>query len=797
MPNDLRRALRSVFHRRTFSATVVLTLALAFSVPAVVLSTVDRHFWRPPGLIEPDRLFTLQIQVEDGGFSPLSHPEYVQLRDSGADAYTLAAFGQFDFTLVADGAPARVEVALVSGNFFTVLGARPARGRLLTLRDDQPEGDPAVVVISQRAWTARFGRDPDLVGRAVRLGPQAFTVVGVAANPLAGPAHEPDFWVPLPAIRQLLPDSGELLLGPAARWLNTAGRLLPPASRNDAAALAALARDRLPVDVAAARTEDWRFVARPINHARLGPEYHREATRFLTLLVVITGVFLLAACSNIVLLLLMRGAERAHELAVRRALGASRLAVVRPFAVELLVLVGAGLLGGLIALPWLGPLVSTLPQLALLQPAASLHAGPVLWMLAVAGAAWVFVCLGLLLATSVRPPALRSMSGPRVAGHGGPQGALVAAQVAVSAVLLIAAGLLLRSAHDISSAPRGFAARDVALAQIHPPDYSSSEGSAFYRRLLDAIESRGVVASAGLGWHTPLSPFYLSVSVETPATSMEVPGNIVSAGYFRTLGVAVLEGRAFTDRDHAESPPVAMVNRTVAERLWPGRSAVGRVLAFPRSGGDRTVIGVVDDMRYRTLAEATQPIVYLPLAQRFMSPVFIHARSPAGAESALQHLRQVVADLDPRAPLSDMNTLGGQVNAALDRWRAPALLAGLLALVTLVLTLGGLYAVLTLAIRQRTREFAIRVAVGAREASMRWMVFIQGMRLVVTGALAGLAAAIPLMRLLANQLYGIAPHDVTTLGASLIGLLLAGGAACDVSARRAARLDTSAALRNE
>ena len=306
VPGEFRRALRSLDRRRTFAATVVLTLTLAFSIPAVVLSTVDRHFWRPLDLVDSDRLFTLQIQVEDGRFSPLSHPEYVQLRDVGVDGFSLAAFGRFDFTLAAGGAPTRVEVALVSGNFFVVLGAPPTHGRLLAPRDDDPGGTAAVVVVSHRAWTTHFGRDPGLVGRTVRLGPQALTVVGVAVNPLPGPAHEPDFWVPLSASHLLLPESAGILLGPAARWLNTVGRLFPSTSRNDAGVLAALARDRLPADTAAARTEDWRFVARPVNHARLGPEYHRETTQFLTILVAITGVFLFAACSNMVLLLLTR-----------------------------------------------------------------------------------------------------------------------------------------------------------------------------------------------------------------------------------------------------------------------------------------------------------------------------------------------------------------------------------------------------------------------------------------------------------------------------------------------------------
>ena len=799
MPGELRRALRSLTRRRTFAVIAVLTLALAFSIPAVVLSTVDRHFWRPLDLPGSDRLFTLQIWVEDGYFSPLSHPEYLQLREvrAEAEAFSLAAFGILDFTMVAGGAPTRVDVALVSGDFFTVLGTAPAHGRLLTPRDDDPGGSPAVAVVSRRAWTTRFGRDPDLVGRTVRLGSQVFTVVGVAANPLPGPAHDPDFWVPLSAVDQLLPNSAGIL-DPFGVWLDTVGRLGASTSRGDAAVLAALARDRLPPDVAAVRTEDWRFVAPPISHVRLGPEYGREAARFLTVLAVITGIFLLAACSNMVLLLLTRGAEQAHELVVRRALGASRCDLIRPLAAELAVLVVAGGLAALVALRWVGPVLSALPQLAPLGAAtAAPGAGAALWTLAVAAATWAAVCLGLLLLTSVRLPALPGTPRPRATGRSGRQRLLVAAQVAVSAVLVVAAGLLLRSAHGVASIPRGFVPEGILVAQLHTAGYSDAEGHVLHRRLLDELRNGGLVTAAALAWHTPFSEFTLSVSVEIPGTSLLVQGNAVSADYFRTLGVAVRDGREFTAADHAGSPLVAMVNRSLAERLWPGRPAVGRVLTFPRSGGDRTVIGVVDDVRYYALAEPARPLAYLPLAQRFFPQAFLHARSPADMGVALQHVREVLAKLDPEAPLSGVSTLRARVDEALDRWRAPALLAGLLALVTLVLTMGGLYAVLTMVVGQRTRELAIRVALGARETSVRWMVLAEGMWLVTAGALIGLAAAVPLMRLLESQLYDIAPHDATTLAAGLTGLLAAGGLACDLPARWAARLDTAAALRSE
>ena len=822
MRSDLRRALRSLARRRTYAAAAVLTLALSLCLPAVALSTLDRHFWRPLDLVDPERLFTLQLLVEDGSFPPLSHPEYAQLRDAGEAAYSLASFGQLDFTLVAGGAPVRATLALVSPNFFTVLGAQPVLGRLPAPSDDRAD-HTAALVLSHRAWTTHFGRDAAVVGRSVRLGGQAFVVTGVARNPLPGPAHDPDFWASLQALPRLAPDIADALLGPTGRWFTTVGRLHGSASHDAAAALAVTARrdgrvgslrgrqapvasvpqrrlparDRLPEEVVATRTGDWRFVLRPVNLARLGPGGFDAATGLLHLLLAISAFFLFAACCNLALLLLTRGGDRSREIAVRRALGASPPDLVRPFAVELLLLVTAGVLVALLLLRWVGPVVAALPQLAPLGGTAVAGASVVLWTLAVAGSAWTLVCLGALLVLTLRPPALAEAPSPAATGRVGRPRALVTAQVAVTCGLVVAAGLLARSAWNVASVPRGFAPQDVLIARVHSASESPADGQLFYRRLLGVLRSDATVASAALGWHAPLSGAALRVAVEVPGVSLEVAGNVVSPDYFRTLGVAVLEGREFTDSDDADAPPVTLVNRALAERLWPGRSAIGQVLGFPRSGGDRTVVGVVDDTRYGSLTERVLPLAYLPLAQRFFPTTFIHVRSATGTAITLPHLRQVVAGLDPGAPLSDAGLLHERIEAAVDRWRTPARLAGLIALATLVLTMCGLYGVVSLAVRQRTRELAVRAALGADAGSLRRTVLVRGLRFVAVGALIGLAGSVPLTRLLDSQLYGIAPYDPLAVLSGLVVLFGAGALACYVPARRAARLDPAAALRSE
>ena len=796
MSSDLRRALRSLARRRTFAAAVVLTLSLAFSLPAVVLSTLDRHFWRPLGLTEPDRLFTLQILVEDGGFPPLSHPEYVRLRDVGEGAFSLAAFGQLDFTLVAGGAPTRATLALVSSNFFTALGSQPVRGRLPAQSEDLPVG-AAPLVLSHRTWTTHFGRETEVVGRSVRLGGQPFTVIGVARNPLPGPAHDPDLWAPLSALPRLVPDVADALLGPTGRWFATVGRLRGSTSRDDAAALAALARDRLPEAVAAGRTGDWRFVVRPVNHARLGADHHRVATGLLDRLLLLSAFFLVAACCNAGVLLLARGGALAHELAVRRALGASPLRLARPFAVELLLLVAGGGMLALAWLRWIGPVVTALPQLAPLGAPDAPVGSAALWTTGVAGSAWATVCLGMLLMLALRPPAPAGAPEPATTGRRGRQHVLLTVQVAVSCALVIAAGHLARSARNVASLPRGFGPQDVLIARVHPASDSPAEGRTFHRRLLDELRADASVESAALGWHAPLSGGSLRVAVEVPGTSLEVSGNVVSPDYFRTLGIAVLGGREFLDSDDAGAPQVALVNRALAERLWPGRSGIGQVLGFPRSGGDRAVVGVVDDTRYGSLTEPALPLAYLPLAQRYLPTTFIHVRSATGAPVALPHLRRVVTELDPRAALSDVRSLRARVDAALERWRGPALLAGLLAAATLALTMCGLYGVLSLSVRQRTRELAVRAALGADAGSVRRLVLAHGLRPVVVGAVFGLAGSVPLTDLIESELYGLAPYDSATLTAGLAAVFGAGALACYLPARRAAHVDAAAALRSE
>jgi predicted permease len=376
-------------------------------------------------------------------------------------------------------------------------------------------------------------------------------------------------------------------------------------------------------------------------------------------------------------------------------------------------------------------------------------------------------------------------------------------QVALSCVLLIAAGLLLQSARAVATIRPGFVS-NVLLAQLFTPSdqYTAREGVLLYRRLLASLMVQPNVSAVGLAWHAPLSKMNLNVSVVVPGSATPEPtrtvGNIVSPGYFGTLGIPVLDGRPFQDRDDANAAPVAIVSRSFAEQWWPRQQVVGREIIISKIGERRRVIGVVDDMRYGALTEPIQPLVYLPLAQQFMPWVFVHVRTTIdNPEMALSTLRSAVADLDPRIGLGEARTLQDDVNRSLAEWRGPASLSSLLAIVIVLLTMNGLYAALASSVSQRTKEMAVRRALGAQDAQVRHLVIGEGFLLAAVGIVLGLAATTLAAPYLGGLLYGVTPGDLNTRVAVAGLVVLVSWLSCRGPARRAAKADPMMLLRAE
>ncbi len=799
-----RYAAKTLARNGIFTGAVVLTLALAISVSSAVVSAAIRAE-QSPSVPDATRLRAFYpLTMETGRFGLLSYPEYEQFRDVTTDAITVAAFGVgMQLTAQLDTA-VQAGVSPVSGNYFAVLGSQPTLGRLLVASDDVAGADP-VVVLTDDAWLAFFGRDPDILGQAIRVGSFPYTVVGVASNPLAGPAYDPDLWVPLSQTAQLVPGDGEdILKGPTARWLSTLGRVRADRDPQQLDAVLAVATEQLQrEDDGNAHPQPWRLDAHPVNRVALGPTPHEARARLLIVLTLLTGGFLLAACSNITLLMVTRGTDRAHELAVRSALGATTATLVRLFAWEVVLLVALGGAMAVLALPWIERLVA-MPQLAgLVSTGLDRYTVATVSVTAVGVAIVILVFTAVGLEARSRWHGLGLAHGARVTRGTRLRQGLVVVQVTLSCVLLMAAGLLVQSARGVAGRPPGFVPNVLVARVIMPPDqYTPTEGMALYERLRTGLLAQPLVSSVGLAWHAPLSETALSVSVIAPASAIpkrtEITGNLVSPGYFEALGVPVLDGRGFLPSDDPEAPPVVIVNRSFAERWWPTRQTVGRELNLPRSGGARRVVGVVDDIRFRTLTEPVQPLVYLPLTQRYQPWAFVQIRATTvDPMRALTTLRSVVAELDPQIGIGDPRTLADDIQMSLAEWRGPASLAGLLALVTLLLTTVGLYATLATSVSQRTKEMAIRRVLGAQDGQVRRLVIVQGLLPAAVGIVIGVGATTAVMGYLESLLYGVTPRDGITQGA-VVGLLgLVAYVSCRGPARRAAGVDPMTVLRAE
>ena len=578
---DLRYTARTLVHNKSFATAVVVTLTLALSLACVMVSAAVRAE-RSPALPEAKRLFCFyRLGLEEGRIGRFSYPEYAPFRDLGLETISVAAVGtDLWLTLHLPKHAMRGSVAVVSGNYFAVLGARPTLGRLLTA-DDDVAGAAPTVVLAEHGWERFFGRDPDVVGQTIRIGSFSYTIVGVASNPLAGPAYEPDVWVPISATTQLVPGAdGDVLKRPTAHWLTFVGRVQPGIDSRQLEALLPVAADRLRrASRASTRSDAWRIVAKPVNRLSVGPETHEATTRLLFVLTLLTVGFLVAACSNITLLMLTRGTERARELAVRSALGATPARVVRLFAWETVMLVALAGSLALIAAPWVERFAA-MPQLAGLVLTPTMDRYAVITLCGIsAGVASVMVA-GTVFGLDVRSRwrGLDVGHGARVTRTGRLRQVLVVVQVALTCVLLVAAGLLHQSARAVAAIPPGFVP-DVLVAQLFtPPDtYRPEDGIALYERLRASLLGQRDVSAVGLAWHAPLSEAALSVSVVAPGSARpertEIWGNTVSPGYFASLGVPVLYGRPFLDSDDRDAPPVVIVNQSFAEQWWPGRRA--------------------------------------------------------------------------------------------------------------------------------------------------------------------------------------------------------------------------------
>jgi predicted permease len=799
----LRSALRTLLRSRALTVTAVLTLGLAVGANTALFSLVNAILLRPlPGVADPGRLVNVHRTAADGTtFHSFSHPDYADLSERGGRFVRLAAFNGRGASLGTGGVPEVVGTQLVSGNYFDVLGVRPLLGRMLSEADDRVAGASPVAVVSHSLWQRRLGGDPSAIGRSIRLNGFPFTVVGVAPPGFQG--HFVGFpfevWVPLAMAAQAAP--GEDLASREASWLELVGRLEPGVSRPQAqAGLAAIMSGLAREHSLALRGAgvDMRPMTGVDDSLRGG------VVGFLAVLQTVAILVLLIACVNLAGLLMARAAARARELAVRMALGASRGTLMRQLTAETVGLFVLGGLAGVAVAFW------TVDLLHAFQPAFPVPLRFDLRLdarvLAFAAAATILagaVC-GLVPALqSTREDILPALKDARVAG--GPRlrlrRLLVAGQVALTTLLLVGAGLFLRTLQSARTVDPGFDPDGVHSARLDLTLLAGTEasGRAFYDQLLARLAAEPGVRSASLAASLPLrslAPPTAAVRADGPmsasAPGLTVAFNAVSPGFFDTLRIPLRAGRTFRPTDTPDKSPVVVVNEALAARLWPDRPPIGARLwvdAVPRE-----VVGVVRGTKVRSLTEEPPLQAYVPLAQSYQP----RARALVLGEGDLAAaLRRDVAALAPDLPVMEPAPLREAISFALFPQRMAASIAGALGVLGLVLAATGLYGVVAYSVSLRTREMGVRVALGARRGDVMALVVGGGLRLTLAGVAGGAALAAVLTRALRGLLAGVSPTDAPTFLSVALLMAAVAALASYLPARRAARVDPMTALRSE
>jgi predicted permease len=816
---DVRFALRQLLKQWRLTLGAALSLGLGIGGAATVFSVVRAVLLDPlPAADTRDvhfvyRTFNQAGNVAGGllgagGLMPVSYADYEDFRDRSSSFETLAAEGFRTFNLSAGEEPEVVFGGLVSAGYFEALRLQPAAGRFFLPEEHRTRGSHAVVVLGHALWARRFGADPSLVGREIRLNGRAFSVVGVAPAGFQGttPLAAPQLFVPAAMAPALANDpgiSGQLLDHRGVRFFNVFGRLREGVAPGEAAAELRTIAERLAVEHPQwDRNRSTHLV--PIAEATIAPGLRGVARTGSGLFLGATGLLLVIACANVANLLLARGLGRGSEMATRLALGAPAWRIVRQLLVESVLLWSVGGAAGVVLAYWARQAVPALLPPFLPPGAIEARVDGAVLLFAAALTFVTGVVFGLV-------PALRAartdlMTALRTRGEGGGRGLglrrlLVGAQVAFAAVALVAAGAFLSSLANARRIDPGYETRGLALVtlDLSARGLEPSAGRVFQRELVDRIAARPDVQHAALASQPPLSfggsrrVFVPGAEDLTGPDGIYITTNEVTPDYFALLGLEPLAGRVFHESDDERGRPVAVVNETMARRFWPGQEATGRQIRWPTGGTPIEVVGVVPDVRYATLGEEPAPYMYLPLAQDYAPAVTLHVRT--AGEPALPELVGEIRALDPDLAVFDPRSMQESVDQALWGARTAASLLPGFGLLALLLAATGVYAVTSQLLAQRRRELGLRVALGATPSSILSLVLRQSGRVVAAGLVVGSVLGLAALRLVEGLLYGVAPAQAAL---SLVGPALLGVAALVASlvpARAAARMDPLATLR--
>lgn len=816
---DVRYTLRSLAKSPLFTCAAIATLALGIGANAALFSVADATALRPPDVPDAAKLVRVFTSTKDTPYGELPYPDYHDFRRQATSVSGLVAYESADVALAKTPRASAIYLGgwLVSANFFTVLGVEPALGR--GFRPEEDSSPASVAVISYRLWDREFARDATIVGREVLVSGVPFTIVGVAPERFAGTElfFHPDVFIPLSSIRIAYPNTPSTVLEDRKdRWLTVLGRLAPGVSASQASAEFATLAARL-AGAFPESNRDRTAVVLPEMTARA--RLDQGGVEGAMVIIGLVGLVLLLASANVANLVLSRNAHRLRDVALRAAMGATRAQLIRQLLTESLLLALAGGAAALLVGAW----AITYFSRTILIPSAL-----PLWVdfrfdARVVGFTALATCVTAIIIGAL--PALRTARTsvnavlkqrpeplPRRVT---PRTAFVVAQVAISVLVLVAAGLLLQAARAAQRVDPGFQREGVLLMSFNPGlvRYDSPRAQAFYRLLLERTRNVPGVRAAGLTRFLPLGVNSGSIGLlidgaRTPEGQdrVSVAETVVDPGYWQVMRTPIVRGRAFDERDTASSPRVAIVNETFAAKFWPDENPIGKTVRMadvpePDGTGARVVevVGVAKDGKYWQLAEAPRPFIYRPVAQTRGGPLTMVVLAAHSTEAIAPAVRAAVADVDANVPLFDVTTYDSFYRSrALLPSRVLARIVSALGVLSVLLASIGLYGVIAFLFAQRTQEIGIRIAVGASPGQVVRMVLRQAAVFVAPGLALGLALAAVLTPLLASPAFDfVTPGDPLVMTLSAITMAAVAFVAATLPAMRASRIDPVTALRTQ
>src|SRR5436853_552871 len=806
---DLRYSLRLLMKRPGFTLVAVITLALGIGANAAIFSLVNTALLRPLPVAEPGQIVSLNNVSDYRMFPTFSYPNYKDFRDRNEVFSGLVGYSFTPLSLSHDGINERLWGYVVTGNYFDVLGVNAVLGRTITTDDDQLPGAHPVSVISYKCWQRRFGGDSSVIGKSVIVNGRSYTIIGVAPQGFDGTEviASPEMWFPMAMESQIIVGSNWLDVR-GAENVFVQGRRKPGVSEAQAQAA---------VNALALQLErEYPGINEGKRVVLTSPGMTRGLMRgsvvgFTGLLMLMVGLVLLLACTNLANLLLARANERRREVAVRLALGASRFRLIRQLLTEsILLAVAGGALGLLFAL-WLANLAKAFQPPVDVPLSIDLHIDYRVLIFTGVVTLATGVLFGLL-------PALQSTKTDLVAtlkdefavgGHRRSwlKNSLIVFQVALSLVLLVGGGLMLRSLQRTQMIDLGFDPHNaVSLSfDLRLQGYDQARGKEFQKRRLERVLALTGLQSAGTAYMIPVDLHFsreaIFIEGQAPERTTTAPRALtsrISPGYFSAMSTPLVQGREFSEQDDDKATRVAIVNETFARRFWPDEDPIGKRFTTGSADSPKLqVIGVARDGKYAGLQEDPRPFVYHSVLQSYSGATSLVIRTETDSPQVMAAARREIQQLDANLPISSAQTLDEHLSLPLLPARLAASLLGSFGVLALVLAAIGVYGVMAYTISKRTREIGIRMALGAQKADVLKLVISQGVWLTLTGVAIGLAASFAMTRLMKSMLFGVSATDPLTFAGVALLLTTVALLACYIPARRATKVDPMIALRYE